>query len=56
MFDYTTYHDTKIKPPPQDIAKLAAKLYGKLQKFVQNINNIEKIKKILLLLKLHLKC
>ncbi|MFT4345049.1 helix-turn-helix domain-containing protein [Bartonella bacilliformis] len=52
---YTTYRDAKIKLPPEDIAELAAELYGKLQELVQNINDMEEIEATLPLLKLHLK-
>lgn len=51
---YTTYRDTKTKLPPEDIAGLAAKLYGQLQEHVQNIDDMKK-SKTLPLLKLHLK-
>ncbi|WP_375657638.1 MULTISPECIES: helix-turn-helix domain-containing protein, partial [unclassified Bartonella] len=33
---YTTYRDANIKLPPEDIAELAAELYGKLQELVQD--------------------
>ncbi|WP_375670944.1 helix-turn-helix domain-containing protein [Bartonella sp. CL434QHHD] len=52
---YTTYRDTNIKIPPEDIAELAAELYGKLQELVQDINDTEEVELILPLLKLHLK-
>ncbi|WP_375648288.1 helix-turn-helix domain-containing protein [Bartonella sp. MU70NMGDW] len=52
---YTTYRDAKIKLPPEDIAELAAELYGKLQELVQDINDTEEVELILPLLKLHLK-
>ncbi|EJF75993.1 helix-turn-helix transcriptional regulator [Bartonella alsatica] len=52
---YTTYHDANIKLPPEDIAELAAELYGKLQELVQNINDTEEVELTLPLLKLHLK-
>ncbi|WP_455476136.1 helix-turn-helix domain-containing protein [Bartonella sp. B17] len=52
---YTTYRDAKIKLPPEDIAEIAAELYGKLQELVQNINDMEEVELILPLLKLHLK-
>ncbi|WP_455466575.1 helix-turn-helix domain-containing protein [Bartonella sp. B39] len=52
---YTTYRDTKIKLPPEDIAEIAAELYGKLQELAQNINDTEEVELTLPLLKLHLK-
>ncbi|WP_375631533.1 helix-turn-helix domain-containing protein [Bartonella sp. CL70QHWL] len=52
---YTTYRDANIKLPPEDIAELAAELYGKLQELVQDINDTEEVELILPLLKLHLK-
>ncbi|WP_375621668.1 helix-turn-helix domain-containing protein [Bartonella sp. AA97HXZ] len=52
---YTTYRDANIKIPPEDIAELAAELYGKLQELVQDINDTEEVELILPLLKLHLK-
>ncbi|WP_246787405.1 helix-turn-helix domain-containing protein [Bartonella vinsonii] len=52
---YTTYHDAKITLPAEDIAELAAELYGKLQELVQNINDKEEIEATVPLLKLHLK-
>ncbi|WP_455466200.1 helix-turn-helix domain-containing protein [Bartonella sp. B39] len=52
---YTTYRDAKIKLPPEDIAEIAAELYGKLQELAQNINDTEEVELTLPLLKLHLK-
>lgn len=52
---HTTYRDANIKLPPEDIAELAAELYGKLQELVQNINDTEEVELTLPLLKLHLK-
>ncbi|WP_208431538.1 helix-turn-helix domain-containing protein [Bartonella doshiae] len=52
---YTTYRDANIKIPPEDIAELAAELYGKLQELVQDINDSEEVELTLPLLKLHLK-
>ncbi|WP_455465990.1 helix-turn-helix domain-containing protein [Bartonella sp. B39] len=52
---YTTYRDAKIKLPPEDIAEIAAELYGKLQELVQNINDMEEVEATFPLLKLHLK-
>ncbi len=52
---YTTYRDANIKLPPEDIAELAAELYGKLQELVQDIKDSEEVELILPLLKLHLK-
>ncbi|OLL56401.1 transcriptional regulator [Bartonella henselae] len=52
---YTTYHDAKITLPPEDVAELAAGLYGKLQELIHNINDMEEVEATLPLLKLHLK-
>ncbi|WP_142417222.1 helix-turn-helix domain-containing protein [Bartonella massiliensis] len=52
---YTTYHDAKIDIPPEDIAELAAELYGKLQELIQNLNDMEEVEATFPLLKLHLK-
>ncbi len=52
---YTTYRDANIKLPPEDIAELAAELYGKLQELIQNINDMEEVEATFPLLKLHLK-
>ncbi|WP_375615420.1 MULTISPECIES: helix-turn-helix transcriptional regulator [unclassified Bartonella] len=52
---YTTYRDAKIKLPPEDIAELAAELYGKLQELVQDINDTEEVEATFPLLKIHLK-
>ncbi|WP_375683030.1 MULTISPECIES: helix-turn-helix transcriptional regulator [unclassified Bartonella] len=52
---YTTYRDAKIKLPPEDIAELAAELYGKLQELVQDINDMEEVEATFPLLKIHLK-
>ncbi|EJF98410.1 hypothetical protein MEI_00581 [Bartonella vinsonii subsp. arupensis Pm136co] len=52
---YTTYHDAKIQVPPEDVAELAAELYGKLQDLVQDINDKEEVEATFPLLKLHLK-
>ncbi|GAA5109841.1 helix-turn-helix transcriptional regulator [Bartonella jaculi] len=52
---YTTYHNAKIKLPPEDVAERAAELYGKLQELTQNINDSEEVEAALPLLKLHLK-
>ncbi|KEC55982.1 hypothetical protein O9A_00207 [Bartonella koehlerae C-29] len=40
---YTTYHDAKIKLFSQDIAELAAELYGKLQELIQNIHDMKEV-------------
>lgn len=52
---YKTYHDAKIDMPPEDIAELAAELYGKLQELIQNLNDMEAVEATMPLLKLHLK-
>ncbi|WP_039761104.1 helix-turn-helix domain-containing protein [Bartonella queenslandensis] len=52
---YTTYHDAKIDTPAEDIAELAAELYGKLQELIQNLNDMEAVEATMPLLKLHLK-
>ncbi|WP_273717533.1 MULTISPECIES: helix-turn-helix domain-containing protein [Bartonella] len=52
---YITYHDAKINLPPEDVAELAAELYGKLQEFIQDINDMEEVEATMPLLKLHLK-
>ncbi len=52
---YAAYHDAQIELPPEDIAELAAELYGKLQEIVQNINDIEEVEATFPLLKLRLK-
>ncbi|WP_375627406.1 helix-turn-helix domain-containing protein [Bartonella sp. PS17NMGDW] len=52
---YTTYHDAKITLSPEDVAELAAELYGKLQELIQNLNDMEEVEATLPLLKLHLK-
>ncbi|EJF79374.1 Helix-turn-helix domain [Candidatus Bartonella washoeensis] len=52
---YTTYYDAKITLPPEDVAECAARLYGKLQELIQNLNDIEEVEATLPLLKLHLK-
>ncbi|WP_126604005.1 helix-turn-helix domain-containing protein [Bartonella vinsonii] len=51
---YTTYHDAKITVSPEDVAELAAELYGKLQELVQDINDKEEVEATFPLLKLHL--
>lgn len=52
---YPAYHNAQIELPSEDIVKLAAELYGKLQEIVKNINDIEEVEATFLLLKLHLK-
>ncbi|PIT70426.1 helix-turn-helix domain-containing protein [Bartonella tribocorum] len=52
---YTTYHDAKIDMPPEDIAELAAELYGKQQELIQNLNDMEEVEATMPLLKLYLK-
>ncbi len=52
---YTTYHDAKIDLSPEDVAELAAELYGRLQELIQNLNDMEEVEATLPLLKLHLK-
>ncbi|KEC53985.1 hypothetical protein O97_01642, partial [Bartonella henselae str. Zeus] len=39
----------------EDVAELAAGLYGKLQELIHNINDMEEVEATLSLLKLHLK-
>ncbi|WP_273759690.1 helix-turn-helix domain-containing protein [Bartonella sp. ML70XJBT.G] len=51
----TTYHDAKIILSPEDVAELAAELYGRLQELIQNIYDMEEVEATLPLLKLHLK-
>ncbi|WP_273755642.1 helix-turn-helix domain-containing protein [Bartonella sp. MM73XJBT.G] len=52
---YTTYHDANITLFPEDVAELAAELYGKLQELIENFNDMEEVEATLPLLKLHLK-
>ncbi|QEE11483.1 helix-turn-helix domain-containing protein [Bartonella krasnovii] len=52
---YTTYHDANITLSPEDVAELAAELYGKLQELIENLNDMEEVEATLPLLKLHLK-
>ncbi|WP_375650942.1 transcriptional regulator [Bartonella sp. OT172YNZD] len=52
---YTIYHDAKIDLSPEDVAELAAELYGKLQELTKNLNDMEEVEATLPLLKLHLK-
>ncbi|WP_034988862.1 helix-turn-helix domain-containing protein [Bartonella senegalensis] len=52
---YTTYRDAQITLPPEDVAELAAELYGKLQELIHNIQDMEEVEATLPLLKLHLK-
>ncbi len=52
---YTTYYDVQITLSPEDVAELAAELYGRLQEFIQNIYDMEEVEATLPLLKLHLK-
>ncbi len=52
---YTAYHDAQRELPPEDIAELAAELYGKLQELIQNIHDMEEVEATFPLLKLHLK-
>ncbi|WP_254473491.1 helix-turn-helix domain-containing protein [Bartonella sp. B1098] len=52
---YTTYHDSNITLSPEDVAELAAELYGKLQELIENLNDMEEVEATLPLLKLHLK-
>ncbi|WP_144753058.1 helix-turn-helix domain-containing protein [Bartonella saheliensis] len=52
---YTTYHDANITLSPEDVAELAAELYGKLQELIQKLNDMEEVEATLPLLKLYLK-
>ncbi|WP_019220010.1 helix-turn-helix domain-containing protein [Bartonella florencae] len=52
---YTTYHDANTTLFPEDVAELAAELYGKLQELIENLNDMEEAEATLPLLKLHLK-
>ncbi|UNF45560.1 helix-turn-helix domain-containing protein [Bartonella krasnovii] len=52
---YTTYYDANITLSPEDVAELAAELYGKLQELIENLNDMEEVEATLPLLKLHLK-
>ncbi|WP_144753061.1 helix-turn-helix domain-containing protein [Bartonella saheliensis] len=52
---YTTYHGANITLSPEDVAELAAELYGKLQELIQKLNDMEEVEATLPLLTLYLK-